>query len=67
MGNNSFRLFFPGAGLLKTDAHAILSPYAVYVHLYMYVQVWVHTPGDPPPPQCSTEERYNNNICFLER
>ena len=39
-------------------AHAILSPYAVYVYLYRYM-VWEHIPGDPP--ECSAEESYNSN------
>ena len=41
-------------------AHAILSSYAVYLHLYVHVQVWVHLPGDPQSVQVG-EERYNNN------
>ena len=45
---------------MKTVAHTILSPYAVYLHLYIHVQVWVHIPG--APQECSAEERYNTNI-----
>ena len=49
------------AGYLKTVAHAILSPYAAYLHLYMYRCGCVHIPGDP---QCSAEECYNNKIYY---
>ena len=35
---------------MKTATHAILSPYAVYLHVYMY-KVWGHLPGDPQSVQ----------------
>ena len=38
------------AGSLKTVAHAILSPYALYLYLNI-VQVWVYILGDPQSVQ----------------
>ena len=56
---------------MKTVAHAILSPYAVHLHVFVRVRVWVHIPGDPS--ECSAEERYNNldshcqKACLIQR
>ena len=46
------------AGYLKTVTHAILSPYAVNLHLYTCTGAGAHTGW---PSVCSAEERYNNN------
>ena len=46
------------AGILKTVAHAILSPYAVYLYLCTCTGVGAHTGW---PSECSAEELYNNN------